>query len=182
MMKSLNFPYWSKVGLRTMSTSMRFFYGHTTLIIISLVPSLSRAMQMLYFHHSILLELIVTVTRIALFLFIISYMTKTPLAKLTNGDFWAKLLQTSSKRFEHYWPYGTIVQLIVFVVFLFGVANGLIYIFSHLFIYTIQQMYGGNIPLDALHNASVYFLKNMSVIPLSLVYIAMMFGVKDVHR
>lgn len=182
MMTNLNFTYWSRVGFHTLFTSIRFFYKHGTLLIISLIPAFCRAIQMLSFNNSILLEGIVSIARITLFVFILSFLTKVPLHKLKSNEFWTKLFHLSSKKFEKYWPYGVVAQIIVFIVFLFGVGNGLIYLISHLFIHIVQPYIIGGIEVTALYYASVYFLKNISVIPLALVYIVHLFGVKQMEN
>lgn len=164
-----------KVGVETLLNSIKFFYSHLTLLLVSLIPSTIRAIQMLHEDTPVLLEGVVFITRIFLFIIIIIIMTKSNLHELRNKSFWDKITNSSANEFKKNWPYGFLAQIIVFVVFLFGIGNLLIVLFSHLFVEIISFP---SFDTDAVYNASVYFLKNMSVIPLTMVYIIYICGLK----
>ncbi|ARA98188.1 MULTISPECIES: hypothetical protein [Geobacillus] len=169
---------YGKIGLETFGASILFFYSHLSLLLISLVPSLSRAFQMLMDESPIWLEVIVTLTRVFLFLMMISLMSKSNLNELKEKQFWDKLMQSCSTYFNKNWPYGFISQMIVFIVLLTGLGNLLIILISGLFTSTLEWLDIKPAEPTAAYDACVYFLKNMSVIPLALVYVLKMCGVK----
>lgn len=178
MMKTNRVWAASKVGLETLLLSIQFFYGHLTLIIISLVPSLIRAFQMWNIDTSIWLEVIVELIRVALFLLMISLMTKNSIGVLRKKSFWLELSNRCSIQFKKTWPYVFVAQIIVFIVFLYGVGNLLIILISEIFIPSIGML-GVHPPNPtAAYNSCVYFLKNMSIIPIAFVFILKMCGVK----
>ncbi|MCM3718090.1 hypothetical protein [Fictibacillus phosphorivorans] len=100
------------------------------------------------------------------------------MSELRNKLFWEKLTHSWSIHFTKNWPYGVVAQIIVFIVILFGLGNVVIMLISLLFLSILEWM--GIQPSDpsALYDACVYFLKNMSVIPLSLVYMLNIFGLR----
>lgn len=167
-----------KIGLVTFQSSVLFFYSHLSLLFISLVPALSRAFQMWMPESPIWLELIVGLTRVFLFLLMISIMTKSSFSELKKRKFWNKLIHSCSTYFNKNWPYGFISQIIVFIVLLYGLGNLIIILISGLLTPVIELL--GIKPYDptATYDACVYFLKNMSVIPIALVYVLKMCGVK----
>ncbi|WP_251283885.1 hypothetical protein [Cytobacillus sp. AMY 15.2] len=127
------------------------------------------------------LEGIVGITRAFLFLLIISIMTGANIRELQHKSFWEKLANSCSNTFNKNWPYGFIAQITAFIVLLYGLGNGIIIIISALFIPFITWM--GISPQDpnAAYNACVYFLKNLSVIPLAMVYILNICGVRSTN-
>ncbi len=167
-----------KIGIETFLSSIQFFYGHMILLIISFVPSLIRAFQMWFQDTPLWLEVIVGLARVLLFLVIISIMSNHALSELRQKKCWEKIAQTCSLQFEKNWPYGFISQIFAFIILLYGLGNLLIVLFSSLVISALEWS-GINITNPtALYNAWIYFLKNMSVIPLAIVFILKMCGMR----
>lgn len=169
-----------KIGLETFLTSLYFFYSHGSLVLLSLIPSLTRAIQMWYSETPLWSEAIVGTTRVFLFLFIVTALTRSSLHQLKDNAFWNKLLQSCSRHFEINWPHGVISQIIAFIILLYGIGNGLIILASTLFISAMDTLGVNLADTAAAKDACIYFLKNMSVIPLAIVFILKMLGVKPV--
>lgn len=172
----------SNFGIETFLSSVKFFYCHITLLIVSLIPSTIRAFQMMNQNLPLWLEGVVGITRIFLFLLIVSFLGNIHIRELKHKDFWEKFAQTCSIQFKKSWPHGFFAQICVFIVLLYGLGNLLIILMSKIFILLLGafEIYGSD--TTALYNASVYFLKNMSVIPLSIVYILYMCGARPINK
>ena len=82
---------YSKIGMETLLTSIKFFYSHISLLCVSLIPSVIRAIQMLNPSAPFWLEGIVFITRCFLFVLIIIMMTKSKINDLRDKNFWDKL-------------------------------------------------------------------------------------------
>lgn len=170
---------YSKIGIETFLTSIVFFYSHLTLILVSLIPSLIRSFQMWNADTPFWLEGIVLITRIFLFLLILSILSKVKISELKNKSFWDRFFQSFTNQLNKNWPYGFIAQIAAFIILLYGLGNLFIMLLSGLFEPTLELMGIQPVDPDAAYNASVYFLKNMSVIPLAIVYILVMCGAKS---
>ncbi|MBT2215711.1 hypothetical protein KK120_07740 [Virgibacillus dakarensis] len=172
-----------KIGLETFLSSILFFYSHLSLVLISLIPSFTRAYQMWNLQSPIWLEVIVELTRVILLLLIISIMSKSNANELRQREFWERLGKSCSIQMKKNWPYGFLAQIIVFVVFLFGLGNLLIRLIVSGSLIPIIEMSGiKSYEYATAYNAYLYFLKNMSVIPLAMVYILKMCGVKTTNN
>lgn len=171
-----------KIGMETLLTSIKFFYSHISLLCVSLIPSVIRAIQMLNPAAPFWLEGIVFITRCFLFVLIIIMMTKSKINDLRDKNFWDKLGHSASIQFQKNWPYGFLAQIIVFLVLLYGVGNLFIMLLSWLFSSNAGLIGIQSTDSNALYNACIYFLKNMSVIPLTLVYIVYISGLRPVKN
>lgn len=174
---------YGKYGMDTLLSSICFFYSHVTLLLISLIPSCIRAFQMWnHLQVPILFEVIVESARIILFLFMICLMSKAKIKSLLEKDFWQRLRDSCSMHLQKNWPLVFIAQIVIFVLFLYGLGNLMINTIVNSSLSTILDMLKINSvehAADSAHNAYLYFLKNMSIIPISLVYMLNMFGVKQ---
>lgn len=166
----------SKIGLETCFTATKFFYSHFSLLFVSFISASIRAFQMLYEDAPFSLEGVVVLARCFLFILIISKLTGVKINKLKNKDLWDKLGKTWAVQFNKNWPYGFLSQIIVFLALLFGLGNLIITLLSRLFVTTLEFMDFPINDLDGAYHASVYFLKNMSVIPLTIVYMLYVCG------
>ena len=171
-----------KVGFETLRSSIQFFYSHILLIVVSLIPSIIRAIQMLNSDAPIWLDGIVWVTRCFFFLLVISVLARFRIKELRNKEVWDKISNSCSVQLKRTWPYGFSAQLIVFFIFLYGIGNLLIMLMSWLFISTLETMGIQVADFNAIYNASLYFLKNMTVIPLTFVYILNMIGFRSSNQ
>lgn len=176
-MKKIELNNMSKVGFTTLYESIRIFYSHISFIIISFIPSSVRALQMWLDQTPIWSEAVVFITRIILFIMMIVLLTKSSFQHLRQQKFWDQLLHTMSKHLETHWPYGFLAQIVIFIVFLYGLGNLIIMLISKLITLLVASIYTYAVNTDAFYNATLYFLKNMTVIPLSLVFVLIMLGV-----
>lgn len=74
MVRLKHMIHWGKMAWRTLTSSLTFFYGHLSLVALSLVPSSFRAYQM--WHHldtPFWMEAAVELTRVVLFLMMIAF-------------------------------------------------------------------------------------------------------------
>ncbi|RIW31619.1 hypothetical protein D3H55_15105 [Bacillus salacetis] len=182
-MRNTEFWNFGKFGLKTFLLSILFFYGHLSLIVTSLIPSLIRAYQMWNPQAPLGLEIIVEFTRVVLLLMMISILSKVSARKLLKRDFWKNIVRKYSHRMKKNWPYVFAAQIIVFFLFVYGLGNFLIYFIVNVSIFPLMGMLDLNSnDYSAAYNAYVYFLKNMSVIPLTIVFILKMGGIKSSNR
>ncbi len=155
-----------KVGLETFLISIRFFYRHFSLVIISLIPSIIRAYQMLNPGTLVWLEGIVWIARGFLVLLIIRILPNRKINQLNDKHVWDKLCKACSIQLKRNWPYGFFAQIIAFFILLFGFGNLLIMFISWLFASIVALTDDS----DTVYQACVFFLKNVSIIPLKIVY------------
>ncbi|MBW8347899.1 hypothetical protein K0H71_00390 [Bacillus sp. IITD106] len=172
-----------KLGLETFLSSLLFFYSYLSLLLISLIPSLIRAYQMFNVQTPVWSEVVVGLTRIFLILLMISILSKNHVIKLGKKEFWDRLAKSCSVQMKKNWPYGFISQIIVFIAILFGLGNLLIELIVRSSLIPIMEILGfKSYDNTAAHNAYLFFLKNMSVIPLAIVFILKMCGVKPTNN
>ncbi|MDY0404493.1 hypothetical protein P5G51_002885 [Virgibacillus sp. 179-BFC.A HS] len=172
-----------KLGLETFLSSLLFFYSHLSLLLISLIPSVIRAYQMFNSQTPVWSEVVVGLTRIFLILLMISILTKNHVIKLGKKGFWDRLVKSCSVQMKKNWPYGFMSQFIVFIAILFGLGNLLIALIVRSSLIPVIEILGfKSYDYTAAHNAYLFFLKNMSVIPLAIVFILKMCGVKPTNN
>lgn len=169
---------WSIAGVNTFLSSVVFFYSHATLVLISLIPSLFRSFQMWHsLDTPVWMEIVVELTRIVLFLLIIVRLSEIKVHELFQKETWNRLGNIRSIRMEQNWPHIFIAQLIVFIVILYGLMNLLIHLVVNISLSTLTDSFDIQKKYEAVYNTCLFFLKNMSVIPLSMVYILKMCGI-----
>lgn len=128
-----------------------------------------------------ILEAIVEAVRILLFCCMISFMVKVPLGQLFQKHVWETIGTACSLHLKNSWPNRFLAEIAIFVLFLYGLGNGLLAAIAHLAQPVVLNLL--DIPeteqaAKAVYNACLYFLKNMSVIPLTPVYMLFMLGIK----
>ncbi|PWA08416.1 hypothetical protein DCC39_14820 [Pueribacillus theae] len=172
-----------KSGLETLLSSIIFFYSHFSLLLVALIPSFIRAYQMWnHLQTPILFEVLVELTRVILFILMFCLMSKSNVKGLKQREFWNGLGQSCALHMKKNWPSVFIAQIIVFIVILYGLGNLLLStIVTGALIPITDMLNFKSFEHTAAYNAYLYFLKNMSVIPLALVYTLKMFGVRPSH-
>jgi hypothetical protein len=174
--------HYGKHGMDTLLSSISFFYSHATFLLISLIPSCIRAYQMWNrMQVPVLFEIIVELARVFLFLFMICLMSKAKIKSLLEKDFWQRLRDSCSTHLQKNWPNVFIAQIVIFVLFLYGLGNFVLNTIVNISLPAIFDMLKINTAdhaADSARSACVFFLKNMSIIPISLVFMLNMFGVK----
>lgn len=183
-MKTTELCSYGKTGLKTLVDSITFFYRHVSLLIISLVPACIRLYQMWNdLKTPFWLEVIVEIARVFLCLVMISYMSKVNLKTMRDKRFWKQFTTTCSFHLQQHWPNVFLAQIAVFIIFLYAIGNFAITIIVQLSLVPILNLFHITITehaLEAGYNAYVFFLKNISIIPLTIVYMINMFGVGKV--
>lgn len=173
-------------GLNTLFSSVLFFYRHISLLIIALIPSCIRAYQMWnQLQVPMLFEVLVELTRIILFLLMVCLMTKENLTSFWYKNFWQRFGNSCSLHLKKNWPYFFLAEIVIFLVFLYGLGNLVIIVIVNLSLTPILDILEINSvehSAESAHNAYLFFLKNMSVIPLAMVYILKMLGVKPINH
>jgi len=167
------------IALKTFAYTILFFYSHPSLVLVSLVPSSLRAFQMSqHLATPWWMEAVVGLARVGLFLLIIVRLSKSEIRALNDKTYWERLGKKASKVLASTWPKIFIAQLIVFIVCLYGLMNLLILAIVDHSLSTVMGWFStaDNDP-EAFANAYLFFLKNMSVIPLSMVHMLKMLGV-----
>jgi len=174
---------WSKIGMGTFTSTVIFFYSNVPLVLISIIPSSFRSYQML--HHldtPVWMEIFVGLTRILLFMLIIAWLSKNKTKELFRKEFWDRLGKVASIEMKRNWPHIFLAQLIVFLIFLYGLMNLLIQLIVGLSLVPLTGLLDiQDYDQESLRYSLVFFLKNMSVIPLSMVYILKMCGVREIR-
>src|SRR5699024_608046 len=179
MMRTSEVLQFGRSGLNTLLASIIFFYSHLTLISIAFIPSFIRAFQMWSHPSSIWLEIIVVLTRVLLVLMMISMMAEQSIKSIRYKKFWDSLGKQCSLHVKKNWPYRFTAQIIVFIVLLFGLGNLLITcIVGGSLIPIIEILDVKSFEYSAAYDAYLFFLKNMTVIPLAIIFILKMCGVK----
>lgn len=174
---------WSKTGMSTFTSTVIFFYGKLPLVLISIIPSSLRSYQML--HHldtPVWMEIFVGLTRVLLFMLIIAWLSKNNAKELFRKEFWDRLGEVASIEMKGNWPHIFVAQLIVFFIFLYGLMNLLIQLIAGISLVPLIGLLDiQDYEQETLRNSLIFFLKNMSVIPLSMVYVLKMCGVREVR-
>ncbi|MFD0868019.1 hypothetical protein [Paenibacillus residui] len=172
---------YGKYGLHTLFSSVLFFYRHLSLLILALIPSCIRAYQMWnQLQVPMVFEILVELTRIVLFLLMLCLMTTGNLTSLWRKRFWQRLGDSCSLHLKKNWPCFFLAQIVIFLVFLYGLGNLAIIVIENLSLTPILDILDINSvehSAQSAYNAYLFFLKNMSVIPLAMVYILIMLGV-----
>jgi len=172
---------YGKYGLHTLFSSILFFYRHFSLLIFALIPSCIRAYQMWnQLQVPMLFEVLVELTRIVLFLLMVCLMATEKLTSLWHKNFWQRLSHSCSLHLKKNWPHFFLAQIVIFLVFLYGLGNLAIVVIVNLSLTPILDILEINSVehfTESAHNAYVFFLKNMSIIPLAIVYMLTMLGV-----
>lgn len=171
-----------KYGIVTFLLSTRFFFSHLSLLLVAFIPALLRAYQMLKPETTIWLEIIVELTRVIMILLMICLLSKTNVTDLRRMPFWNGLWKLFLLHMKNNWPYGIVAQIIVFLALVYGMGNLLISIVSGSFVPTLVTFGLDPYGHIAVHNACLFFLKNMTVIPLTMVYFLLMCGINPVSK
>lgn len=169
---------YGKVGLNSLRSSIKFFYSHLSLVLLSLVPSFTRAFQMWNETTPFWSEAIVGLARVLLAIFIVSFASKISIKAMLDKKKWESFITICTQRFNKNWPKGFLAQIIVFIVFLYGLGNLLIIFLSSLIVPTLNLVGVEVQNTSTFYNASVYFLKNISIIPLTIVFVLILCGAK----
>ena len=167
-------------GIRLFFWTFAFFYRHLSLVILSLIPTSFRVMQSWHqFDTPIWMEVVVEFSRVVLFFLIIAIMLNARIKQLFQKELW----QTIKKQVQNYmrqsWPYITIGQILIFIICMYGLMN---FLFEFLINKESVQIIMNAISIDnydekIAHDTIIFFIKNLSIIPMSLVYILRMLGI-----
>ncbi len=167
-------------GIRLFFWTFSFFYRHLSFIILSLLPSLFRVVQSWnQFQTPIWMEVFVEFSRVVLFFFIIAFMMNGSIQHLSQKEFWKSVQKHFEWNIRQNWPHVIIGQILIFIICLYGLMNLL---FELLLNETTVQMimillqieeYDQHLARESL----LFFVKNMSIIPMSMVYILRMLGI-----
>lgn len=180
-MKTSDYWLYGKAGLNTLISSLKFFYSRPSLIIIALIPACIRMYQMWNaLKTPMWLEAVVEITRVFLCLVMISYLSKVHMKTLRNKRFWKQIATTCSLHLQKHWPHVFLAQIAVFFIGLYAFGNFAITIVVQLSLIPILNVFNivlSEPRLDAAYQAYIFFLKNISIIPLTIVYMLNMFGV-----
>ncbi len=172
-----------KYGLNTLLSSIQFFYRHLSLVFLSLIPSSLRAYQMWNPANApFWIGIIVELARIILVLCIICFISKASIKTLRSKAFWNKFGNLLAAQLKNNWPHRFIAQIVIFIAILYGFGNFLLAGISKAVIPFIDvQRFESYDPSNA-YNACLFFLKNMSIIPLAIVYLFKVCGLKPMHN
>ena len=170
--------YWLSKGFRTFVRTLVFFYSHPLLIVISLIPSVFRAIQILQeMQTPIWMEIGVESSRFLLFVLMLVLLEKTGFHSLNRSEFWERLQKTSAAHTQKNWPKLLIAEIVVFIILMYGLMNGLIELAVNTVLLPMSVSILQVSETQALHDAWVFFLKNLSVIPMSMAYMLRVLGV-----
>jgi hypothetical protein len=166
-------------GIRLFFWSIAFFYRHPSLVLLSLIPSAFRFIQMWNeLRTPMWMEVIVEFSRVVLFFLVIARMSGSKLNAVFNQALWKRWNHSLKIELERNWPLTFIAQMAVFVIGLYWLMNSIIeWLLNPSIVTWLMAVFGAE-PLhyDQMYTACQFFLKNMSVIPLSIVYILRMLG------
>lgn len=166
-------------GLRLFFWCIFFFYRHPSLVLLSLIPSTFRFIQMWNdLHTSIWMEVIVEFSRVVLFFLVIARMSESKFQAVFKQALWKRWNHSLKIELERNWPFTFLAQIFVFVIGLYGFLNSMIeWLLNPVFVTWLMAAFGvETFHYDQIFTAALFFLKNMSVIPLSIVYILRMLG------
>ncbi|AGA59476.1 hypothetical protein Theco_3430 [Thermobacillus composti KWC4] len=159
-----------------------FFYTHAGFVVLSLVPASFRAVQMWReLNTPMWMEIVVELSRVVLLALILARLEKLPVRLLLRKAFWNDFRTRCAAYLGRHWPHVLLAQIAGFLLLVYGLMNGLIaVIVNEGTVRMAAEMAGfGHDKREAASNAMVYFLKNMSVIPMTMVYLARMIGFGD---
>jgi hypothetical protein len=166
-------------GVGLFLATFAFFYSHVSLLLLSLIPSSFRAVQMWNdLATPFWMEVVVELTRVVLFFFILARLEKTDIRQLFHKPFWAGFNIRFTAHMQRNWPHIFIAQIVAFIVLMYGLMNVLIdaLVNEHTVRAAMSVLKIEDYDNELADNAVTFFLKNMSVIPMSMVYIARMCG------
>ena len=172
------FEKWLKPGLNTLIRCIRFFYGHPILVLIAFIPASTRFYQMwLDLNTPVWVEVLTETTRLVLFLMIVSILSKVPFKHVFYRDFWNGVGKNCTLILNKHWPAIMLSQFIVFIIVLYGLMNIFINIIVNISLGPVSESFNiEDSKTASLKNALLFFLKNISVIPLAMTYMVMVFG------
>src|SRR5690606_19361578 len=143
------------------------------------IPSTFRYIQMWNdLHTPMWMEIAVESTRVVLFLLIFARMSKSAFKDVFKSSLWSRWQYSLKVELERNWPWTFLAQIAVFIIGLYVLMNSLIeWLLNPAFVKAAMSIFGAaHYDYDRIYVAALFFLKNMSVIPLSMVYILRMFG------
>lgn len=175
----MQFKKWITAGLGLHYSVFVFFYSHLSLVILSLIPATFRFVQM--WHESrtpIWMEGAVEGTRVVIFLLMIAFLEKTEITSLFKKDFWEKWNQQFTEHFERNWPRTIVPQIVAFIIVMYLLMNTLIEFFLSLgTVPGVMSLLGiEHYDSEVAYTAVLFFVKNMTIIPMSMVYILRLCG------
>lgn len=164
-----------------MFSSITLFYGHVSILLLAFIPSFIRAFQMLQnLETPFILEIIVQITRLTMFIIMISLLENRTFDAIKRKEFWDEVLSNASIKLKEHFPRVFIAQFVIFILLLAGLGNFIIEIVVQYSLSNIVELLNlKGYDEQAVHDAYVYFLKNMSVIPLAMVYVLKVFGIGE---
>jgi hypothetical protein len=167
-------------GIRLFFWTWKFFYSHPSLVLLSLIPSTFRLIQMWNdLQTPLWMEIAVESARVVLFFLILSLMAKTEFRRVFRKQFWDGLGKRAGAHLERNWPHVFLAQIVVFVVLMFCLMNVVIeFVLGLGTVPRIMSLLGiESYDDESAYNALLFFIKNMTNIPMSMVYIMRMCGV-----
>ncbi|REJ12820.1 MAG: hypothetical protein C6W59_12510 [Paenibacillaceae bacterium] len=173
---------WFTEGAGLFLWTAAFFYTHAGFVVLSLVPASFRAVQMWReLNTPMRMEIVVELSRVVLLALILARLEKLPVRLLLRKAFWNDFRTRCAAYLGRNWPHVLLAQIAGFLLLVYGLMNGLIaVIVNEGTVRMAAEMAGfGHDKREAASNAMVYFLKNMSVIPMTMVYLARMIGFGD---
>ena len=179
MNASCRLRQWVHTGAGLFAWTFGFFYSQIWLVLLSLIPASIRAIQLWNeLRTPLWMEVVVELSRVVLFVLIFARLENTTVRQLFRKEFRTGLHTRCVAYLKRSWPHNLIVQMIVFTILMYGLMNLLIDAFVNE--RTVEAVMGiagfGHYEYEAASNSMVYFLKNMSIIPMTMVYIARMIG------
>ncbi|WP_228409487.1 hypothetical protein [Radiobacillus deserti] len=126
----------------------------------------------------LILELVVESTRIIMFVLMVPLLEKREYAVIKQKTFWDELLASASLKLKNNFPHIFIAQLVIYILILAVLGNVLIRILvNSSFLYIIELFSLDGYAESAVYHAYLYFLKNISIIPLTMVFVLKVIGV-----
>jgi len=166
-------------GVRLFVWSIGFFYRHLSLVLLSLIPSTFRFIQMWNdLNTPLWMEIAVESTRVVLFLLILALMHRSGFRDVFDSALWKRWQRSLKIELERNWPVTFLAQIAVFIIGLYVLMNTTLeWLLNPAFMKGYMVLLGmEEYDYDQVYTAALFFLKNMSVIPLSMVYILRMLG------
>lgn len=166
-------------GIRLFFWSIQFFYRHPSLILLSLIPSTVRFIQMWNdLRTPFWMEIVVESTRVVLFFLIFALMSKSALRDVFGKEVWRRWNDSLKIELERNWPVVFLAQTAVFLIGFYWLMNSTLeWLLNPTFVNWLASIVGAaSFDYDQFFTSALFFLKNISVIPLSIVYILRMLG------
>lgn len=175
----LQFGQLAREGARLIFGAFSFFYRHPVLVVLSLIPSTFRVVQRVQdFDAAFWMEAVVEGTRVLLFVLIIARLERVGVLRLTQKEFWAGYNLRFTSCMSRNWPRVTIAQIVAFIVIMYALMNMLLqWIVNEHTVAAVEDLIGARWgDRTVIVESVMFFLKNMSIIPLSIVCVARMCG------